>query len=179
MTKPKSKAILVAVLLVVFLPIPSEISKATKIRFALTDGRLVPSLKVYQDWECFGIAGRGYDERTTDAEGMVRFPSRYGYGSILMRALGRLFQLIAVHASYGANINIEFTLPNPMQAVFSPPAFKPLEPFATSGSYLDSIGRDYFPQEDKEGERDRISCQPINENSAIQITVDPKHEPNR
>src|SRR5208282_2324727 len=97
MTKLKSKAILVTVLLVVFLPIPSEISKATKIRFALTDGRPVPALKVYQDWECFGFVGRGYDAKTTDAAGMVRFPSRYGYGSILMRILGRLFKLFAVH----------------------------------------------------------------------------------
>jgi hypothetical protein len=144
------------------------------------NGQPVPALKVYQDWECFGLTGRGYDEKTTGASGLVQFPSRYGYGSILRRIFGRLFKIIAVHSSYGANINVQFSLPNPMRAVFNPPDYKPLEPFATSGrSYLDSIGRDYFPQEDKEGQSVGIFWQPMNDNCPIQITIDPKSEPKR
>ncbi len=144
-----------ALILVVFLPFPTKVSQGTRAQVEFADGRPVAGLKVVQGWECFGLSGEGRDEGITDASGVVRFPSRFGYGSAATRALGRLFRLIAVHASYGANVRLEFYFDDPFRAVFNKPLFKPLEPFSTSGSYLDAGGRDYFPQEN--GRRQYVS----------------------
>ncbi len=168
-----SKAILAVGLLVAFFPIPSRISKAVTIRIVFADGRPAPTRWVYQDWECFGFIGRGFEERKPDAAGSVQFPARYGYGSILMRICGRLLAL-APHASYGANVHLSLALPDPMRMVFNAATYKPLEPFTTSHSYLDGVGRDYLLQEDKDGQSVSISWQSGKQGGPIEIVVDPK-----
>jgi hypothetical protein len=158
-------------LLLAILPIPTKIAKKTEVRVALANGRPVPGIKVWQDWECFGLIGKGLAETVTDSAGLARFPARYGFGSVLSRLFFRLLPLIAVHASYGSNLNIEIDVPNPMRAVFRSPSFRPLEPFAQSGSYLDSVGRNYFPQEDKSGQRVTVSWQAVDKAGRVQLTI--------
>ena len=140
---------------VLFVPFPTRVSENTQAQFVFTDGRPVSGLQVTQGWECFGLFGQGREEATTDASGIVRFPSRAGYGTVATRIFGKLISLVAVHSSYCANLRLDFSIDEPLRAVFAPPLYKPLEPFATSGSYLDSTGRDYFPQE--KGERQHVS----------------------
>jgi hypothetical protein len=138
------------VALALFIPYPTTISSATKAQLLFLDGRPVQGLKVTQVWECYGLFGGGRRQAITDATGTVRFPSRVGYGNLVTRSLGRALTLIAVHSSYGANVSIEFFVEDPsFRAVFPPPMYRPLEPFTTSGTYLDSTGRYYFPQEGK------------------------------
>ena len=148
-----SLAIVVAGIL--FVPFPTRVSEKTEAQFVFADGRPVPGLQVTQGWECFGLFGEGREKATTDASGIVHFPSRAGYGTVATRIVGRLSSLVAVHASSCANLRLDFSIDEPFRAVFSPPLYKPLEPFATSGSYLDSTGRDYFPQE--KGKRQHVS----------------------
>ena len=132
---------------ILFVPFPTKVSEATKAQCVFDDGRPVPGLKVRQGWECFGLSGEGREEATTDASGLVRFPARAGYGSVATRALRKLFASVAVHSSYGANLRLDFYINDPFRAVFALPRYKRLEPFTTSGSYTDSAGRCYFPQE--------------------------------
>jgi len=80
--------------------------------------------------------------------------------------------MIAVHASNSSQIRVEFTLDAPRRAVFSPPAFKPLEPFASSGSYLDSVGRDYYPQLNEGRQRVSITWGFLHTEDPISIAVE-------
>jgi hypothetical protein len=132
---------------VVLVPFPSRVAEEAKAQFIFEDGRPVPGLKVTQGWECFGLSGEGREEATTSASGIVRFPPRAGYGSVTTRVLGKLFSFVTVHSSYGANVRLDVCIDDPFRAVFAPPLYKPLEPFTTSGSYIDLVGRCYFPQE--------------------------------
>jgi hypothetical protein len=147
MRKRISTILLFGVLLLMFLPIPTRIVKDTEVRVLLTKGEPMPGIKVSEDWECFGMFGKGYVTKATDSAGLVRFPARYGFGSVLSRLFFQVLPSIAVHASYGFIMTIGIDVPDPMRAVFSRPEFKPLEPFSSSGTYLDSVGRDYSPRE--------------------------------
>ncbi len=138
--------LLLGTLALLFFPFPTTIARKTVICFIRSADTLRPGIKVYQSWETFGLWGGGRDECTSDASGTVEFPKRVAYGTVASRGLNRLFSIIAVHASYGASVRVDFELESPEKAVFTTPTLKPFEPFATSGSYLDSTGRYYFPQ---------------------------------
>lgn len=174
MNKAKLTTFFFALLVALFLPFPTRISNETTIQFLFSDGRPVGGMKVHQGWECFGLSGKGYEEKITDNTGTVRFPNRLGFGSILTRTIAPQLQKIFVHTSYGYSIRIEFTLEEPNRVLFASTAFKPLEPFSTSGSYLDPVGRDYFPQNSKEGQWVQIYWSDKLYTDPIQITIAPK-----
>lgn len=144
--KQRTKSILLVVMAVVFLPFPTTIAHKAVIRFVDTSNAPVSGVKIHQSWATYGLWGGGSADRVTDNNGVAQFPIRFAYGKIALRVLGRLLTFVAVHSSYGASISVEFNLQTPTRAVFTPPTFKQLEPFATSGQYSDSAGRYYFPQ---------------------------------
>ncbi len=151
----RTKSILIVIALaIVFVPVPTRIARQTIVRFVKAPNAPVSGVKVYQSWETFGLWGGSRDESTSDACGTVQFPGRVAYGTVASRILSRLFTLIAVHASYGVQMRVEFYVDSPSRVVFPSPAFKQLEP-AASGRYLDATGRYYFPQVD--GGREYVS----------------------
>lgn len=170
----RTKVIIFTILgVLVFVPYTTRISDPIVFRFVRTSNAPIDGLRVYQSWECLGsLMGKGDEARATDENGTVRFPARHGYGSVASRILGRLFSIIAVHASNSANLHAEFTLNAPDKAVFTPPTFKQHEPFVTSGSYLDSVGRNYFPQLDEGRQRVCITWNFVYAADPITITVD-------
>ena len=174
--RKKAKVIvLVAAFVIIFVPFPTVISNEVVIRFVGAPDVQVPKLNVNQSWECYGsLSGKGGDDRMTDASGMVRFPHRFGYGSVASRIFGRLFATIAVHASDGAQMEIEFTFDGYRRPTFPSHSFTRLEPFATSGTYLDSIGRYYypFPQGDDGKRRVKIIGDFLHEADRIVIHVE-------
>lgn len=156
----------------VFVPFPTRISEETVVRFVAPAEIPVTRLKVYQNWECYNLFGGGRDECTADESGYVRFPARVAYGTVASRIFGRLFTSVAVHASYGCRMRLEFSLDAPSRAVFSPAQFKRLEPFATSGSYLDSVGRCYYPRVEKGKQYVSIDGDFLHEADRITIMVE-------
>jgi len=164
--------LLVIAVAVVFVPFPNTIARRTVIRFVKASGAPVSGVRVYQSWETFGLAGGGRDESVSGTDGAVQFPSRVAYGTVASRILGRLFTVVAVHASYGAQMRVEYYLESPSRTVFTPPAFKPLEPFATSGTYRDSTGRYYFPQADGPQQRVSITGDFLHDADSIIITIE-------
>jgi hypothetical protein len=136
--------VMVGLLLV---PFPTRIAGKIKLQFIQSNSQAVPGIRVYQRWDCYGFGKSGEASRTSGPDGSVEFPDRAAYGGVASRLLGKAFTVIAVHASYGAYVTLEFQLPLGMKVNFEDARFKQLQPFNTSGSYLDSSGRIYFPQE--------------------------------
>lgn len=158
MTKKAQAAVTWIVIGIVALcPVPTRIAQPLKIQLVASDGRPVAGVRVYQNWQSFGLSGRGDATATTDALGVASFPARNAYGSIVTRFFGRAMPFIAVHSSYGATVRLEVTLPAPLEVAFRTPPFSPLEPFATSGSYRDQDGRIYWPQNTPGGQRVSVS----------------------
>jgi hypothetical protein len=149
--------LIVGLVLALLCPFPTKIAQPLTLKFFGGDSRLLAGLRVSQSWESYGLFGSGRDEVVVDHSGVVTFPARSAYGTVATRTLARAFSLIAVHTSYGARVTIEFTLPAPSEVSFVPPTFSPLQPFATSGSYLDADGRVYFPQVSPRGQRVMVS----------------------
>ena len=142
--KTRSKAGWLVVGFLILCPFPNRIAQPLQVQFVRSDGKAIAPIQLYQSWESYGLWGSGHAETTTDASGYARFSSRNAYGSVLTRLLSRVISVISVHSSYGSRVSIEFTLPPSIEVAFSP-TFTHLYPL-TSGSYLDSNGRDYFPQ---------------------------------
>lgn len=156
MTKKAQTAIVWATIcLIAFCPFPTRLTEPIKVQFVYGDPRPVERVRVYQDWESYGLQGKGRDGAETDDLGCVTFPARKAYGSIATRILGHAFSLLNVHASSpgGARVTVEFTLPPSLEIRFHPPAFSPVEPFATSGAYRDTHARLYFPWMSPEGKQ--------------------------
>jgi len=154
--KPMRGAILgtiAVILLILFLPFPTKIAEATEARFVSETGQPMPGFRIAERWECYGLWGKGRQVASTDSSGSVHFSARYGYGTIATRTLAHLFKLISVHSSYGAYVSLDcFIQGSSFRAVFPSPTFTRLEPFATSGQYMDTAGRYYFPQESNGGQ---------------------------
>jgi hypothetical protein len=144
-TKLGTTLALVAVGLMV-VPFPTPIAGGIKLKFIEGQSKTIPGIQVYERWDCYGFGKSGDSSQTSGPDGSVEFPGRAAYSGAAARFLGKAFTLIAVHASYGAHVSLEFQLPSGMKANFEDPRFKQLQPFNTSGSYLDTNGRIYFPQ---------------------------------
>ena len=170
MTRNSKKPTLIVIAVLLFVPYPTRISARTTVRVVRADGSKVRGIQFAQKWECYGLFGEGYDRRTTDQNGSVQFPSRRAYGTVASRILSRAFTIVNVHASYGARVWLDVTFKPPQLAVFPSPAFKPHEPFATSGTYVDGAGRQFFPQEDKDGQRILIDGD-FNRDAEVLLTI--------
>jgi hypothetical protein len=154
-----------------FLPFPTRIAQATRIKFMREDGQPLAGIRVYQQWECYGLWGDGHSSDTSGTTGTVEFPSRAAYGGVATRVVGKALTVIAVHASYGEYVTLEFQLPPGMRAAFEDSRFRKREPFNTSGSYLDRADRNYFPQEKNDVQRITISGDFSQQDHYIEIPV--------
>ena len=160
---------------VLFVPYPTKIAADTKVQFLLSDGQPLSGLDVTQDWECFGLFGKGHTNAATDGFGAVRFPPRMGYGTVATRIIGRLLPFVSVHSSYSANVTLIFFVESPLGVDFAPPLFRRREPFSSSGSYLDSTGRNYWSRESGAGELVEVSGDFMHNSNDIKITIKQKH----
>ena len=113
----------------------------------------------------------------------VPFPTRIAAATNLRfvrddGVLGRAFRMIAVHASYGSNVSLEFELPPGIRVKFEDNRFRKWEPFNTSRSYLDRAKRSYFPQEKNDVQRVIISGDFSGQGGYLEIPLRSK-TPNR
>jgi hypothetical protein len=107
-------ALIVVVLLLV--PFPTRIAGRIKLKFIQSNSQPVPGIRVYQSWECYGFGKNGDASLTSGRDGSVEFPGRAAYSGAAIRFLGKAFTFIAVHASYGARVNLQFQLPSGMRS---------------------------------------------------------------
>jgi hypothetical protein len=130
-------------------------------------------VEVHERWESLGrLSGSGSATQVSDENGFIRFPAPVPYGSVVGRILGSLLTHVAVHASNGTRFTVRFAFSLPRKAVFTLPAFKALEPFSTSHTYVDSANRYYHTEIDRDLQRVSVSGNFLSATNEIVILVD-------
>ncbi len=95
-------AIIVTILILVLLPYPSTVVPQWKIIVTDLSGQLIPNAHVRQTWQHYGLEQEDHEEdRRTEHDGSVTFPSRVVYASLISRLVKPMMKVAKnwIHAS--------------------------------------------------------------------------------
>lgn len=143
-----------AVIIVVaaLLPQSTVVSRPLTLQFITNEGGPISGIGVRQEWLFYGLGGgHHHADAVSDSDGKITFPERSILGRRGEKFVSRIFSAVNVHGSYGPSVSFVIKMAAHSEIDFAATGFNELQPFVTSGSYVDKYGRNLYPRESETG----------------------------
>ena len=102
--------IAIVVLAILFVPVPTELVPEWRMQFRDSTGQPLAHVVTHQEWRSYTyFATHGYEQRCTNAEGVVVFPTRYLWSGLLSRIASPLLAeaMTLAHGGTGTSASVQ------------------------------------------------------------------------